>query len=361
MRKLYLLGLAFALVACSGSETAPVESEATVLPAESTEPALSSDPFMSPEQTPASTADAIPAPDTGSELATPVADAAPSAEPPTLDLPPAAGLEVAQPTPPAAPVVPEPSTEPMPEPEAVVQAAPASPTTAPAVVPSPAQNDRNIYQDYAEYQDRVKNRAQAEDELDRRTLFPHEDGAFQLGLDYGQNAFSNYDFDPGPLKKSVDTQGAVLSFNYFPVRSLSYGRLGLGLQGAAYFAKFDFQTAAGPDVSKRHAIDTYGGKLIYELQYFLGQTFVPFAYYGYDKVRVRPFSLASANVNYPATSFTSANYGAGLHLNLNRLEGSAASKALASSGIRKFYLSYTFQQRAEDTGAGHYLGLRFEY
>lgn len=348
MKKIFLaLSLAIALAACSSADTAPAESEGTVLPLEAGEPSLSSDPLMAES-------DALPPPEGG--LSTPV-DIPPAPEvPPVPDL-----ADVSTATETSSSIGTSASSEPVPPPST-----PSTPSVSEALPPVVAgagatKPDRNTYQDYREYKDRVKTRAQSESELEARALFPHEDGAFQLGIDYIYRPFSEYDFNPGAAKTTAESQGGALSFNYFPVRSLSYGRLGVGAQVAAYWTKYE-NTVSGTTVSNsKHSIDTLGARLIYEFQYFLGQTLVPHVFYAYDQVRVRPYSLAQAGVNFPGTRFNSQSYGGGLHLNLNRLESGAASRALASSGIRKFYLSYTYLQRPEDTGSSHYLGLKFEY
>ncbi|MGZ3686400.1 MAG: hypothetical protein ACXVCI_21280, partial [Bdellovibrionota bacterium] len=112
-------------------------------------------------------------------------------------------------------------------------------------------------------------------------------------------------------------------------------------------------------------IDSFGGKAVYEFDYFLGQIVVPWVFYGMDKVTVRPYSLASGGVvyaNYPKSTFNRRAYGGGLNLNLNRLEPMSASRGLANVGVRKTYLAYTYLTDATGgTGASHFLGLRFEY
>jgi len=355
MKKIFLaLSLTLALAACSGADTTPAESEATVLPAEAGEPSLTSDPLMAE-------GDALPPPE--GSLSTPVEP------PPAPELPPVPEISDSSSTETATETSASSDTSTSTASEASADSVPppvtpeGSPQTKamPPVVAGAANTDRNVYQDYKEYQDRVKTRSQSESELEARSLFPHEDGAFQLGFDYIYKPFDGYDFDPGVGVKTAESQGGALNFNYFPLRSLSYGRLGIGAQVAAYWTKFEYAVGGATQKNSKHSIDTYGARLIYEFDYFLGQALVPFAYYAYDQVRVRPYTLAEAGISYPGVRFNSQSYGAGAHLNLNRLESTTASRALATSGIRKFYLSYTFQQRAENTGSSHYLGLRFEY
>lgn len=354
MKKIFLaLSLTLALAACSSADTTPAESEATVLPAESGEPSLSSDPLMAE-------GDALPPPE--GTLSTPVEP------PPAPEVPPlpevsdsSTATETSAST--STDTATSSATESTASSEPVPPASTPSTEALPPVVAGAGATkpDRNVYQDYREYQDRVKTRAQSEHELEARTLFPHEDGAFQLGLDYIYKPFSSYDFDPGAAVSTAESQGGALSFNYFPVRSLSYGRLGIGAQIAAYWTKYSHTVGSVTDSNSKHSIDTYGARLIYEFQYFLGQTFVPHVFYAYDQVRVRPYTYTQTGISYPGSRFASQSYGGGMHLNLNRLESGAASKALATSGIRKFYLSYTYLQRSENTGSSHYLGLKFEY
>jgi hypothetical protein len=304
MKKIFLaLSLTLALAACSTTDTTPAESEATVLPAEAGEPTLTSDPLMAE-------GDALPPPD--GALSTPVEP------PPAPELPPVPEISDSSST--ASETATESSassdtdtstasetsasSEPIPPPaEPAAAAAKALP---PVVAGAGATKpDRNVYQDYREYQDRVKTRSQSESELEARSLFPHEDGAFQVGFDYIYKPFDGYDFDPGVGVQTAESQGGALNFNYFPLRSLSYGRLGVGAQVAAYWTKFENTVGGVTEKSSKHSIDTYGARLIYEFDYFLGQIVVPFAYYAYDQVRVRPYTLASAGVSYPGDHFNS--------------------------------------------------------
>jgi len=327
--------LALALLlftACSNSKTVIDNGS---LPIDSTEPAMSSDSLFAPEENTASPSPEAP-------LATPVEPA------------PSSDLALSEPTPPGPPPPPafEPESTPSSDP---TPAKSMPPVVAGAVSPS---NDRNIRQDFEEYKDRMNTRADADDDFDARALFPHEDGAFQFGFDYSFNPYSEHDFDPTRnVRKSDEARGGNLAFNYFPLRSLTFGRLGAGLQAGATWAKFRGTGAASP--ASRFRFESYGAKAIYEFQYFLGQIVVPHAFFGYEKIKVK--ALSGGGTAFPSSRFNSTSYGGGAHINLNRLEPRAASKALATSGVRKFYLTYTFAKRSESTGLGHYLGLRFEY
>jgi hypothetical protein len=344
MRWLFPVALVLVFSACSSATTSPSGPESVVLAPDVPDPGLDMDPFLALDEPYSSPADPE------EFLATPV-------DPPVEE-----ESYLSQPTPPGPPPLPEPEAQPgraqmPPQDQPVAEKSEAMPP----VVASPGASDRSVRQDFKEYKDRVRTRQQAESALDRRALFPHEDGAFQLGVDYAHDAFSSYDFDPGPGEVRPDSMGVVLSLSYFPLRGLNTGRLGIGAQGGMYWSEFEFTTGGVTDRTRRHSINTYGARLTYEFQYFLGQLFVPFAFYGMEGVRVRNFTMTHHGVSLPANQFSSQIYGAGAHLNLNRLEPTTASKALASSGIRKFYLSYTLQQRTESIGASHFLGLRFEY
>ncbi len=333
MKRIYFVALACLLTACASKETTDTGNLDLPPPAgmdSSAPPLLDPSEETSPEA-----------------LATPV-------EPPPTENSPETFL--AEPTP---------ATEPESEPAPTASLPPPTPLGGTPVTAqsAPPPATRDIYEEYEEYRQKMDSQSTAETHLDRRSLFLHEGGAFQLGLDYAYKPFKDYDFDHTAARKLGDSTGGVISFTYFPLRSLSYGRFGLGLQGGVYWTKIEFTQTGSTEVdsSKKHSIDTYGGKAIYEFHYFLGQLVVPFAFYSYEQVRVRPFTIDRANIRYPSHSIALQSYGGGMHLNLNRLEPSVASRALASSGVKKFYLTYTLQQPSEAADARHFLGLRFEY
>lgn len=314
MKKIFLLS--FLLVACAGDQPEP-----TPAPAETQAAA------PLPEATP-------PASNDSGLLATPVE--------PAKDVPKV-----------------EATATPAPE------AAPIPPPAQSAALPAPAkakEPPKDIYEQYEEYRKNTDARTEAETEFNRRSYFAHEDGAFQLGIDYAYQPFDGYNVNKNGTKASINSTGGALSFGYFPVRSMSYGRFGLVGVGGFYLGKYEFVSNTGAiDTTRKPAFLTYGGRAVYEFQYWLAQMFVPFAFYGYDQVKYQGYTSAAAGVSYPKDSFDSKNYGGGFHLNLNRLEPTVASKALVSSGVRKFYLTYTFLQRDKIPQGSHYLGLRFEY
>ena len=360
------LGVLLLLFSCSSSETSP-EAGATPPDASATSGADSL--LTDAEAAPASTtASATPAAEsTDSFLATPVDGSSGSVTAPPMD-----AASLAPPTPPVA------AAESTPPPGAAAAENP-TPTVSvghevPATSPMPtAKQDPTKYdtdQEYKEYAAKEETRKARQKAYDERALFPHEDGALQISLDYPRNAFPNYDFDPTIINKGYPTQGGTLSINYFPLRSLSYGRFGIGVQAGAYWTKFAITTTQNlVDSSTVHSFDAYGAKVIYEFDYFLGQILVPWAFYAMDKVKARPYSLGIANsngsttsfANYPGRTFERQTFGGGLNFNLNRVEPVTASRALANVGIRKTYLAYTYLAETAGSGASHFLGLRFEY
>lgn len=285
---------------------------------------------------------------------------------------PASAEAISLPTPEAE--LPLPHNETKPSAELLAQPQPEAPVPQPSGAESkpnilmPQKDRKSTAELLDEYEQKREDREKVLSEIADRSLIPHEGGNFQIGLDFTNSAFPNYDFDKGAAKQYADTQGAFLSFHYFPLHSLSFGRLGLGARAGAFWTKFSFATSHATlgtvrDESRVHSFDVFGGRITYELQYFLGQILVPHAFIGIDQVRVRPYSLAAANINFSSNSYSSTSYGGGAYLNLNRLEPTAAGSALANIGVRKFYLAYTYEQHQDssDSGSSHLLGLRFEY
>lgn len=242
-------------------------------------------------------------------------------------------------------------------------------TSAPPPAPTKMEaKEKSMYELFDEHMQARKLHAKDEREWEQRALFYHEGGKYQLGLDYSPKAFPDYDFDRSATVRTFDTQGAMFSFLYFPLASLDYGRLGVGPNVGFFLTKYAFTTqleAGGTkaDSNRVRSFLSYGARIKYEFQYFLGQLFVPFVYFGYDRVSVRAFQVAAAGLNFPKNNFDSQAYGGGLSMNLNRLEPSSGSRSLVSSGIKKYYLTYTYEPRSDapSSGKSHLLGLRFEY
>lgn len=279
-----------------------------------------------------------------------------------------------------------------------VSAAPGTPEAQPTVpltsvpgktdsAPSPAaaaagavDTDKDIYDEYNDWLQRDKDRQKVESRLGQRSLFPHENGAWQLGLNYVRNAFSNYNYNykPGNVAGSQSltgaTQGGELMITWFPLHSLTFGRLGFGILGGMYFTKFSYPITAfdtnnnpypATGSSTPQQSVSYGARAVYEFDYFLGQLLVPFGFVGTDYVNMKSIVLnngTQALVNVPQRNITSQNYGGGVHFNLNRLEPVVASRALVNVGIKKFYLTYMALERVGTLeGWTHNLALNFEF
>jgi|GEM_PF-6732873 len=250
---------------------------------------------------------------------------------------------------------------------------------------------KDIYEEYEDFLEREGQRSTSEDQMKQRNLFAHEGGSWQFGLEYVHRAFGDYNFNhksgsdsaTGTLRSTpifADTQGGILSLGYFPLHSLTFGRLGAIAQAGIYFSKFTIDTpvvdqgtgntgATVKDDTKRQQATSVGIRAVYEFDYYLGQMFVPFLTLGVDNVRFQPYKVSVGFqtgsvgvVDIPANNITSQSYGAGMHINLNRIEPVVASRALVNVGVKKFYLSYLALQRSGSlSGLTHSLALRFEF
>jgi len=220
---------------------------------------------------------------------------------------------------------------------------------------APENNKSSVPDDQAE-----KDKNLDYSEIEERSLLMHEGGKYHFDLAYSFKAFQNYDYDPSSTLVTKASKGGTVSFLYFPFIG-SFGRFGLGPSLGAYYAKKDANlTGISPNFY------TYGIKSIYELQYGVAQVLVPFIMFGWDQVKLKDYVLngsAQLGTSVSGANYSSFYYGGGIALNLNRLESKVAAKALADTGIKKFYLTYTFQQRTDvsSSGAANFLGLRFEY
>lgn len=329
-------------------------------------------------------------------LATPVPPAEGEAAAATEEAPlpaPEGSEQLASPTPATSTVT---TTAAPPEPESVapsqpleqapisVSSLPGKTQESPATDPNSMSPNKNIYQEFDEYLEAAHAKEGSERDVRQRNLFPHEDGAWQVALDYTRFAFSDYNFNFNesgtldskgqPRRVYADTQGGTISVSYFPIRTLR-GRLGFSGIAGIYWSKFEVETPSVDSTStvigntltatSRHSVDTYGIRATYEATFYLGQILVPFFYLGYDRVKIQGYKVGVSNIqvlDIPARSIGSASYGLGAHFNLNRVEPVVASRALVNVGVRKFYLSYTMNQRMADlSGLSHYLGLRFEF
>ena len=225
-------------------------------------------------------------------------------------------------------------------------------------LPAARTADSSAHGSYEAYEDRMAERARVEADLDRKALYNHEDGRWQFGLDFSPLAFDkfqSYDARTGTVRNEKAMGGAA-QLLWFPLHTIKTGRLGIGPRLAGYM-----MDQIG---NKKLSFYSAGVRATYEFDYWVGQVLVPFGLAGYDQVRFTGEGNPSTAPNFPAKrKFSSTVYGGGVSLNLNRLEATAAAKALADTGIRKFYLTYTYEQRSDDqnSGSSHYLGLRFEY
>jgi hypothetical protein len=243
-------------------------------------------------------------------------------------------------------------------------------------------NKKDIYDEYDDYLHSEKDRQTTNNDQDMRNFFPHEDGAWQLGLLYSLTAFNGYNFNFKPDLGTVNrdsplygkTQGGTILVNWFPIRSLTVGRLGFGVNAGIFWTKFDvptqsFDSNGGSSnvttTSKPQNILTYGARATYELDYWLAQILVPYAAVGFDEVAVQAFSVSAGNLTYvriPRRQLVSSYWLAGAHFYLNRVEPVVGSRGLVNVGIRKFYLSYSYLQRTGDLAGGtHSIGLTFEF
>lgn len=366
MKKIALLVLLCALQACSSSEPAPevaplphpddaaaaaaeggTTSESAAAAAPAPDANLSTDPFLAPD---AATNSAVaPAESSAADslLATPVESSAKPAE--TAEALPS-------PTPPA---------EPVPAPRVSIdhEVKPTSPM--PVAKADPRKKDS--YEAYKEYKQKEASRQELQDSYDDRAMFPHEDGGFHISFDYMRNAYNNLAVNTLTSPLTSTSQGGQVSFMYFPLRSLSYGRLGAGVTGGSFWTKYEYpseSTANKVDTATSRSIYTYGVRAMYEFDYWLGQIVVPFVSYDFNKVRSRGFERRGSRVLVNASALDYQCYGLGASLNLNRLEPVSASRGLATLGVRKTYLTYTFLKGASGSNSGtgtHGLGLRFEF
>ncbi len=236
----------------------------------------------------------------------------------------------------------------------------------PAAVAGP---EKDIYEEYEDYLNREGDRATTEKQASQRTMFAHENGAWQFGLAYVFGVFSEYDFDPTATVKTAKTSGPTATLSFFPLRSLSFGRLGVGVQGGYYWSTFTLDRPEGgtlEDKVKGGSMSSYGARAIYEFEYIIGQTFVPFAFVSYDQIFVKKYvgivRGQAVTGDFPSAKVNTMGYGGGLRINLNRIEPVVASRALAGVGVRKFYLTYAAVQRpGKMAGLSHSAGLDFEF
>ncbi|MGE3262906.1 MAG: hypothetical protein AB7K68_14080 [Bacteriovoracia bacterium] len=359
------LALLALLYGCSSSEVAPEtaplphpdEAAAAISsPPPAADAAVPTDGLLAPDPAAPTAATASESQSVDSLLATPVEGGS--------------GSVSANPSPEStlsSPVVstpPPPVSDPVPAPRLSIDHEVAPTPVMPTAKADPRKRD--TYEAYEEYRQKEASRKQLQESYDDRQLFPHEGGNWQVGIDYVRNAYDGKinNFRSGAF--DATSQGGQLSFTYFPLKDLSYGAFGIGPVGSVVFTRYKYSSATIPgefESTKKRSMYSYGARAIYEFDYWLGQLVVPFALFDYQKVKLTSFERTAVNVAVPSQSFDSQCYGAGAHLNLNRLEGASASRGLANLGIRKTYLTYTFVNELQSSGGSgtHALGLRFEY
>jgi hypothetical protein len=282
------------------------------------------------------------------------------------------------------------------QPAIPVESIPGKTSSSPKGVDIDTDNKKDIYEQYNDYLEQEKTNEVAATKVDQRNMFPHENGTWQVGLTYTRNALSGYNYNyqsttPNQVTQQVtpvyaNSQGGNLLITWFPLHNLSIGRLGFGIVGGVFWNTYNVPTlsyGSGVDPNTGDltnsttstsasplAVMTYGVRAVYELDYVLGQVIVPYAFVGADEVVIQGYSVSAADTNGTSQTFVSwgrqqlvSEYvGAGFHLNLNRIEPGAASRALVNVGIRKFYISYSALDRLGTlSGLTHNVGLNFEF
>lgn len=188
----------------------------------------------------------------------------------------------------------------------------------------------------------------------------HEGGKTHVGVEWMMSTLPDRDYDPGVGQRNLATQGLLLSSAWFPVTK--YGRFGVGpLLGYRRVSK---QETSGSGIQMFSA----GAKAVYELCYLESQWVVPFVEGSWERVRMKGYTL-DRRVNSQGAqidpgrsvagdTFDAPSYGGGLMVFMNKLEPNTAAKALASTGIKKYYLAWTMKFF---DGWSHHLGFRFEF
>lgn len=230
------------------------------------------------------------------------------------------------------------------------------------IVSPPVQETSPALAQPMSQKDILKKQLQAEEEREaaaqsvlEREEVSHEAGRSSFGLSYVLDPFKDVDYNTGTGVTHEKTFGANINYIYYFLRGTpGLGRLGVGPNLGAYWLN---QTTG-----KKHTYDTIGAVATYEAQFWIAQFLVPHISFGVDRVYRRDYIVGPgmSSVSGPALNYNDTYIGLGAAINLNRLEHKVASKALADTGVRKFYLAYTLQKRGKD-GDSHFVGLRFEY
>ena len=188
----------------------------------------------------------------------------------------------------------------------------------------------------------------------------HYEGAKnQLSIEVALEDFSNFTYplseEASSGEDKIDTLSFFLSYILYPLPRLKFGRIGIGGR-IGVVGKNDFSQSYPFFI-------TLGPKVSYAANFMVGQLIVPVVELGYEKVFNRIDSGSNSDID--AEDFNTTILGLGLLINLNQLDAHAAMDSMASSGIRKYYLSLMYQSRSGDKegyGSGAYVaGIRFEF
>jgi hypothetical protein len=266
--------------------------------------------------------------------------------PPPMDAAPTNSL--ATPDPLAAPTT-DPVTAPAININTPVAPLTAAPEPAPSQMTDQMEPEVDTTQIREEYERKKAIRDRAQSNQVAREMVPHQGGQFGIDANFALGAFGGSLNDASGVS-SPNTTGAVLKAKYYPFTSA--GRFGLGPQAG-------WSQGSGTYV---RTITSYGAEAEYAADFSMYQLLVPFAFLGLENVGIK-FKGGDGVTTAPAgKSYSQSYWGAGLAINLNLLEHRTASRSLADTGIKKFYLIASWKQPVKSESLGNaLLGLRFEF
>lgn len=188
----------------------------------------------------------------------------------------------------------------------------------------------------------------------------HEAGKYSFGVDYSQ-LYAGEDFDPNIASNgSVDTKGAALYWNWFPLKHKWLGKLGVGIVGSFAFGKQNEKLVGDRSLYVLSA----GPSVTYEMKILNNQIIVPFVMYGYSftSANFKGSVLREDQIFEVDTeeTFWESRFNFGGLLNLNIMEPSAARAMYQNLGIRKTNVAFSYG-RSNRAGDNIFVGLRFEY
>ena len=228
----------------------------------------------------------------------------------------------------------------------------AAPTPSGNEAAKPSQEDL-IQAEYDAYTRRKQENA-TEDRM-RQAVF-HEGSRNTFSLDFSANDFNKFNLGRDSQYGGIN-YGVGLGYSRVIIRSRYAGRAILGLHAGGVWNREAGKIIFFP----------VGPRFVYELKFLVGQMLVPIAFVGYDQVFNRVDTAVPTTGVDPVNkeNFGSLVYGAGLMVNLNRLDARTGTQALVSTGIRKFNLALLYSLRSGSTdqlSADFFTaGLRFEY